>query len=207
MGSMTTRRTGLVLLVGSALLLAGCGSGSGSGAAHATTSATSASAASGTATSPASAKTVPGTTASDAAQVEVIQEWATALQSGHIEAAARYFALPSIFANGDGVGGLIDAVRVKTLHEAEIVNESLSCGAALVSTKPNGKYILATFTLTNRKGPGADCGSGTGASAATDFVVKDGRIVDWIRAPTNSVTPTITVPPTATNPPGQGGQV
>jgi hypothetical protein len=138
----------------------------------------------------------------DAAQVAVIRAWASALQRGDISAAARYFALPSVFANGGGANGGLAAVVIHTERQAREINESLSCGAALVSTTPHGKYIQAFFRLTNRSGAGADCGSGTGESASTDFVITHGHIVEWIRAPTTSggAPPKIPTVPTSTTP-------
>ena len=38
--------------------------------------------------------------------------------------------------------------------------------------------------LTGRPGPGgSDCGTGAGETARTNFVIVDGRILEWIRAP------------------------
>ncbi len=137
----------------------------------------------------------------------VIRGWANALRGGHIQAAARYFALPSIFANGESAAGGLTAVEVKTEHEAEAVNESLSCGAQLTSITPHGKYLTANFRLTNRTGPGAGCGSGTGQPASTDFVIRHGRILDWIRAPTVSGGPLPKVPTVPAAPPTPSQQV
>ena len=44
----------------------------------------------------------------------------------------------------------------------------------------DGRFVLATFRLTERPGPG-ECGSGVGHTAQTDFVIEDGLIVEWRR--------------------------
>lgn len=141
------------------MILAGCGSS----ARHAAT---------GAASRPASA---PST---DPSVVAVIRGWSTALRRGDVSAAARYFALPSEFVNGPG-----DAIVIHTEAQARAANATLPCGAVLVSTARHGRFVSALFRLTNRPGPDAGCGSGTGLLARTYFVIVDGRIVDWIRAP------------------------
>jgi hypothetical protein len=139
----------------------------------------------------------------DAAAVTVIREWSRALRRGDLRAAASYFALPSLFANGFSASGAPLAVVIHTQRQAQAVNESLSCGARLISTSRHGKYITATFRLTNRSGPGAGCGSGTGQTGATDFVISDGRILDWIRAPVGGTPPKIPTVPANPSSPGQ----
>jgi len=113
-----------------------------------------------------------------ASAVGVIRGWSNALRRGDVDAAARYFALPSDFINGPG-----DALAIHTEAQARAANATLPCGAVLVSTVRHGRFITALFRLTNRPGPNAGCGSGTGGLARTDFVIAKGRIVDWIRAP------------------------
>ena len=46
-----------------------------------------------------------------------------------------------------------------------------------------GEFTTATFRLTERPGPGT-CGPGTGESAKTSFVIRDGKIVEWRRVGT-----------------------
>lgn len=110
-------------------------------------------------------------------EVAVIRAWSGALRRGDVGAAAAYFALPSTFANGPTI----------TIHdhaEARLVNESLPCGARLASATRRGRYVEAIFVLTGRPGPGGtDCGSGAGTRATTDFLIRNGRIAAWIRAP------------------------
>jgi hypothetical protein len=171
-------RTGLLLiLVAVTGLLAGCGSS------HSTAGSQR-------------SRTTPAGTSKDAAAVSVIEGWARALRRGDVRAAARYFAVPSVFVNGQ-------AFVIRSQHEARALNESLTCGALVTSTTDHGKYITAAFRLTNRAGPGADCGSGAGQPAATDFVIKDGHIVDWIRAPAGGAAPKVPKLPATTATPGQ----
>jgi hypothetical protein len=136
--------------------LSACGSGSSS------SSSTSAS----------SATTVPGN--ANAADVAVIQGWAQALKRGDANAAAAYFATPSVAENGPLL------VRIKNAGQAKAFNESLPCGAVVVRAESVGRFTTATFRLTERPGPGT-CGPGTGGTAQTSFVIRDGKIVEWRR--------------------------
>lgn len=115
-----------------------------------------------------------------AATLRVITGWSQALRAGRVSAAARYFQLPSVFFLGSG-----PPLRLRTLAQVEAANAALPCGAQFISAKPEGRYINVLFRLTNRAGRGGagGCGSGTGATARTDFVIHSGRIVDWLRAP------------------------
>jgi hypothetical protein len=149
----------LVAVAGIALFGAGCGS-----SAHTARTSTA------SRTTPASA---------DASAVAVIRAWSIALRRGDIDAAARYFALPSEFADGGG-----DFLSIRNEAEARAANATLTCGALLISTARRGRFVSALFRLTNRPGPDGGCGSGAGQLARTDFIIAHGRIVDWFRAPT-----------------------
>ncbi len=107
-----------------------------------------------------------------AEDVEVIRSWAEALTESDIEAAAAFFAVPSVAENGL-------SYDIETVKDAEFFNESLPCGAELESTTVEGEFITATFELTERPGVGACPGSGN--SAQTSFVIEDGEIVEWRR--------------------------
>ena len=107
--------------------------------------------------------------------VQVIDEWSTALREGDVEAAADYFELPSIAQNGT------PAVQMETREDVVAFNEALPCGAELVRAETDGPYIVATFELTERPGEG-ECGDGVGAEAKTAFLIKDGKIARWLRA-------------------------
>ena len=107
-----------------------------------------------------------------AGDVEVIRSWAEALTESDIEAAAGFFAIPSVAENGL-------SYEIETEEDARFFNESLPCGAELESTTVEGRFITATFNLTERPGVGPCPGSGN--SAQTSFVIEDGAIVEWRR--------------------------
>jgi hypothetical protein len=120
----------------------------------------------------------------DPAAVSVIKAWSDALRRGDVRGAAGYFALPSELINGIGPNGQPELGVIRTLAQAEAANEAFPCGAKLISASRRGRYVNALFRLTDRPGPGGgDCGSGAGQTARTDFLIVDGRIVEWIRAP------------------------
>jgi hypothetical protein len=147
--------------------------------------------------------------------VDVIKGWSTALRTGHVQAAAEYFQIPSVFVNGPK-----DEFVLHSLAAAETINRLLPCGAEYVSATKRGAYIAALFKLTNRPGPGGGangCGSGVGTTARVNFIISDGKITHWLRAPSlpgdNRTTPpagggstgTATSPGTNTVPPGTNG--
>ena len=111
----------------------------------------------------------------------VITAWARALRRGDVEAAAGYFALPSRMVNFSASGQPV-VLSIRSRRDAVLANESLSCGAVLLSTRQHEGFVDALFLLTGRKGPGGSS-RGCVGSARTYFVVAAGRIVDWIRAP------------------------
>ena len=110
----------------------------------------------------------------DPGDVRVIDGWVTALRRGDVDAAARYFAIPSVAENGPLL------LHIKSLGAARRFNESLPCGARLVRAETQGQFTTATFRLIERPGPGT-CGPGTGGAAKTSFVIRDGKIVEWRR--------------------------
>ena len=115
---------------------------------------------------------IPG--GADPAATTVIDEWATALREGDVDAAARFFAIPSVAQNGSV------PLRIRDLADAKLFNASLPCGAELTNATQEDDFVIATFTLTERPGPGV-CGQGTGETAQTAFVIEDGEIVEWRR--------------------------
>jgi len=115
------------------------------------------------------------------AAVIVIGNWVDALRAGHVNQAADYFAVPSVVENGT------PPQRIETRADAVAFNRSLPCGAKLVRARPEGRYIAATFRLTER--PGGACGSGVGQLARTAFIVRDGKIVQWRRLPNPAPSP------------------
>ena len=139
--------------------------------------------------------------------VDVIKGWSTALRTGHVRAAAAYFQIPSVFVNGPQ-----DVFVLHSFAAAEVVNRLLPCGAEYVSATRRGPYINALFKLTDRSGPGGGthgCGSGVGSTARVDFIIVNGKITHWLRAPSQpgdnptkpgrgGSTGTATSPPTGT---------
>jgi hypothetical protein len=111
-------------------------------------------------------------------EARVIARWADTLRAGDARAAARLFAVPATVANGEPPRRLTTAAQVVAF------NESLPCGARLVRTRRRGRYTVATFRLTERRG--GDCGLGVGDIAATAFRLRRGKIVEWLRVPTSS---------------------
>ena len=114
---------------------------------------------------------VPG--GADPAATAVIEEWSATLSSGDVAAAARLFALPSVAQNGA-------LIEIRDAADARLFNSSLPCGARLVEATEDGDFVVATFELSERPGPGS-CGSGSGGTARTAFKIEDGRIVEWRR--------------------------
>lgn len=111
----------------------------------------------------------------DSAEARVVRAWADALRRGHVAAAAAYFALPAVVANGS------PPLHLSTRATVRSFNRSLPCGARLVATEPTPHgFLVATFRLTERPGAG-ECGSGTGHLARVAIRVRDGHIAYWLR--------------------------
>ena len=115
---------------------------------------------------------IPGDADPDTAAV--IDDWAMTLAGGDVDGAAEFFAIPSVAENGGTV------FEIASLDDARLFNASLPCGAELTRAEADGDFTIATFRLIERPGPGR-CGSGTGATASTAFVIEDGQIVEWRR--------------------------
>jgi hypothetical protein len=150
----------VLLLAGLALLTGGCGSDRKAAR-----------------TTPPPARTAaPESEAAPAAagDVAVIRGWADALRRGHVERAVRYFAIPAVVSNGTG------PISLKSRAEVRFFNRTLPCGAKVLRVEDAGRFVVATFRLTERPGPGS-CGSGVGNEASTAFVIRHGRIAQWRR--------------------------
>jgi hypothetical protein len=105
----------------------------------------------------------------------VVRAWADALRHGHVAAAAAYFALPAVVANGSPPSRLATRAAIRGF------NGSLPCGALLVATQPTPHgFLVATFRLVERPGAGT-CGSGTGGLARVAIRVSGGHISYWLR--------------------------
>ena len=115
-----------------------------------------------------------GAAATDRSPESVIRDWADTLRAGDVRGAAEFFALPSVVSNGTPPAVL------RTRSQVRRFNEELPCGARLLRTSSSAGFTTAVFRLTERPGPGA-CGTGTGMTARTTFVVRDGKIREWRR--------------------------
>ena len=155
----------LALLV---VALAGCGGGSG--ARDRPRAATPAATATATA-SPDAERRGPVTAQEEGA----IRGWSDALRRGDVERAVSYWQIPSLASNGG------PPIRLLTRRAIRFFNETLPCGARLVAVRREANYVHATFVLAERPGPGR-CGSGAGERAHTLFLVRDGKIVQWLRS-------------------------
>ena len=115
-----------------------------------------------------------GVAARDRSPEAVIRDWADTLRAGDARGAAGFFALPSVVSNGT------PPIVLRTRSEVRRFNEELPCGARLLRTSSSAGFTTAVFRLTERPGPGV-CGTGTGMTARTTFVVRDGKIREWRR--------------------------
>jgi hypothetical protein len=132
------------------------------------------------------------------ADVRVITSWANALRHGNLHAAAALFKIPSALINGPDANGELSVIVIHNLAQAVAAQESLPCGAKFVSADQRGRFVNALFELTGRSGPGgSNCAGSVGVTARTNFLIEEGRIVDWIRAPDD--------PGDNGSPPAQGG--
>jgi hypothetical protein len=112
-------------------------------------------------------------------EVRVIRGWADALRAGRVKEAAAFFAVPTTVLDGTNPKrSLPDKAAVLEF------NRGLPCGAQLVeAVRGQGRFVIATFRLTERSGPGAQSGCSVGALAATAILIEDMHIVQWLREP------------------------
>jgi hypothetical protein len=103
----------------------------------------------------------------------IVKGWTDALRHGDVERAVSYWAVPATVANPQ-------PVRLLTRRAVRFFNSSLPCGAKLLSVKRDANYVVATFRLVNR--PGKKCDA-PGVRARTAFLLRGGKIVQWLRAP------------------------
>jgi hypothetical protein len=113
------------------------------------------------------------------AEVRVIRGWADALRAGRVNEAADFFSVPTVVLDGTNP-------KRSLPNKAAVLefNRGLPCGARLVeAVRGQGRFVIATFRLTERTGPGAQPGCSVGALAATAILVEDKHIVQWLREP------------------------
>jgi hypothetical protein len=139
----------------------------------------------------------------DPAKLAVVRRWAAELRAGDLRGAAAYFHLPSLFEDGAA-----DTVTIHTRAQAEVANATLTCGAAVISAFRAGSFIDVLFRLTARAGRGGGrraCGAGIGRTARTEFLIRGGQIVAWVRAPSLPGDPGVPGRPPHTGGGGGGG--
>ena len=128
-----------------------------------------------------------------AADTRVIKAWTNELRKGHVAKAAHYFGLPALVENNT------PPVRLVSHKDLLLFNASFPCGAKFHRAVKIGRYTTVVFKLTNR--PGGECGQGVGHAAATAFVIRKGKIVEWHRIDERLVPPEGVVPPTGNSAP------
>ncbi|WCB94094.1 hypothetical protein DSM104299_02822 [Baekduia alba] len=114
-----------------------------------------------------------GTRPADPEARRVIEGWLRALRHGHLRAAARSFAIPSVFQNATPVLHLDDATEVLA------VVSSFPCGAVATRYSAAGRFTLVRFRLTERTG--GDCGGAAGSTTGGAIRVAGGHIKEWYR--------------------------
>lgn len=103
----------------------------------------------------------------------VIDTWLRALRTGHLQQAARLFAIPSTFQNATPV------IHLRTARQVRAVLDGFPCGAVATHYAASGSYTLVRFTLTERVG--GDCHGAAGHTTGGAIRVAHGRIVAWYR--------------------------
>jgi hypothetical protein len=113
-------------------------------------------------------------TRSDAERLRpVLRGWGDALRRDRSRAAARYFAVPAVVAQG----------KVLTLtSQAEITrfNDAFPCGARLLHVQNEGRFLIGTFELTTR--PTREC-EAKGELLRVAFAVRKRKIAEWRELP------------------------
>ena len=107
----------------------------------------------------------------------IIKGWSESLRHGRVNAAARYFSVPSMVSNNTP-----DWVVLGSPNEVKEFNRGLTCGAKLISTRRGtDQFVVGVFRLTERKGSPAPCGTGVGETAAVAFLISEKHITKWVR--------------------------
>jgi hypothetical protein len=103
----------------------------------------------------------------------VIEAWAKAVRAGDFEAAAKFFALPAVVSQGV-------PLELTTSDQAETFNSGFPCGARVETVRQDGRFVVATFALTER--PGAEC-TDVGERVRVAFVFRGRRFSEWYQVP------------------------
>jgi hypothetical protein len=112
----------------------------------------------------------------------VIADWAQAVRDGDAATAAAFFDLPAVvYQPGPGRTPL----QLNTPATAEAFNAAFPCGAKLLGTNPDGRYVVATFVLVKNR-EATPC-NGEGNLARVGFVFGDKRhprqFTEWWQVP------------------------
>jgi hypothetical protein len=103
----------------------------------------------------------------------VIDAWSDAVPAGDFKAAAKFFHLPAVVSQGV-------PLELATTDQAETFNAGFPCGAVLQEVQQDGRFVVGTFELVDRKG--AQCGS-VGALVRVAFVFRGRRFSEWYQVP------------------------
>jgi hypothetical protein len=103
----------------------------------------------------------------------VIDGWLRELRAGHLQRAARYFAVPTTFQNATPV------MHLRTAQQVRAMVASFPCGAVATRYQAAGRYTLVRFRLTERAG--GDCHGAAGHTTGGAIRVAGGRIREWYR--------------------------
>lgn len=105
------------------------------------------------------------------ADVATVRLWSFLVDDGLVDQAAHMFTVPALVQNGGR------PARLTSYAQLRAFNAALPCGARYARSFARGPYVVAVWVLVDR--PGHDCGIDYGHEAATEFLVKRGRIAQW----------------------------
>ena len=103
----------------------------------------------------------------------LLRRWGAELTAGDTRAAAQMFRPPVVVFQSE-LAPLGTAAEVRAFHEA------LPCGARLLETRVDGRYVLGRYRLTARRG--SRC-TDVGEELRIAFVLKDRRFTEWWQLP------------------------
>jgi hypothetical protein len=113
-------------------------------------------------------------TARDAARMRpVLRAWGLALRRDRARAAASYFAVPAVVAQGN-------ELTLTSAGQITEFNDAFPCGARLLHVQTQGRYVIGTFELTPR--PTRDC-EARGDLLRVAFAVRKRKIAEWRELP------------------------